>query len=140
MGRKQTLGRLAMVIAVLMKSGVVLLKAFEIAGRTTRSILAREALEKCRQAISSGRELGPALEQTGFFPPLVVQIFAVGQQTGRLEEMLERLANDYDRQVANSSARLTAALEPILILVLAVCVGFVLYATILPILEAGNVL
>ena len=67
-------------------------------------------------------------------------IFNVGQETGKLEEMLDRLAEGYERQVASATARLTAAIEPILIVVLAVFVGFILFATILPILEAGNAL
>ena len=74
------------------------------------------------------------------FPPLVVQIFLVGQQTGELERMLNRLASGYESQVSSATARLTAALEPILIVFLAIVVGFILFATILPILEAGNVL
>jgi type II secretory pathway component PulF len=66
-------------------------------------------------------------------------VFSVGQESGKLDEMLFRLAEDYESQVATSSARLTALLEPVLILVLAAMVGFLLLATILPILEAGNV-
>ena len=90
--------------------------------------------------MGAGRDIGQALERTGVFPPMAVQIFAVGQESGRLEEMLERLAADYDRQVTRTSERLTAALEPIFILALAIFVGFLLFATILPILEAGNVM
>jgi type II secretory pathway component PulF len=70
----------------------------------------------------------------------VVHVFSVGQKSGKLEEMLLRLAEDYDRQVSSTSARLSAIIEPVLILVLAVLVGFILFATMLPILEAGNVL
>jgi len=70
----------------------------------------------------------------------VVHVFTVGQKSGRLEEMLERLASGYDRQVSSSATRLASALEPALILVLSVFVGFILFATMLPILEAGNAL
>jgi len=68
-----------------------------------------------------------------------VQLFSVGQQSGRLEEMLDRLAVDYDQQLTTSSQRLTAVLEPVLILVLVVLVGFISFATVLPMLEAANV-
>lgn len=71
---------------------------------------------------------------------MAVRVFSVGQESGKLDEMLFRLAEDYDAQVATSSARLTSLLEPVLILVLAALVGFLLLATILPILEAGNVM
>ncbi len=80
------------------------------------------------------------LQRSGAFPPLAVRVFSVGQESGKLDEMLFRLADDYDAQVATASARLTALLEPALILVLAAMVGFLLLATILPILEAGNVM
>lgn len=137
---KQTLARISTVVATLLKSGIVLLKAMEIAARSTKNQIIREAIEESVQEAGAGQDIGVALEKKGIFPALVVQIFTVGQQTGRLEEMLERLAKDYDRQVNSMSTRLASALEPVLILTLGVFVGFILFATVLPILEAGNVL
>ena len=69
---------------------------------------------------------------------MVVQMFAVGQQSGRLEDMLDRLAADYDRQVRTLTSRLTAVLEPALILVLVALVGSIALATLLPMLEAAD--
>lgn len=140
MALKQSISRSALIISTLTKSGVVLTRALELAARSTDNILLREAMEDCREAVDAGQDIAPALRRAGIFPPLAVRIFSVGQESGRLDEMLQRLASDYDQQVATQSARLTALLEPILILILAVLVGFVLLATILPILEAGNVL
>lgn len=140
MAQKQTMARIALVLATLIRSGIVYLKAVEIVVRSTSNLVFREALERSAQEVGAGQDISLALERTGVFPPLVIHIFAVGQQSGRLEEMLERLAADYDRQVASSSARLASALEPLLILTLAIFVGFILFATLLPILEAGNVL
>lgn len=139
MARKQAISRIALVISVLLRSGIEFLRSLEVAGRSAHNRILEGALEQAGREIQAGQEIGAALERTKVFPPVVVQVFAVGQQTGRLEEMLERLAIDYDRQVASSSARLAAILEPALILVLAVIVGFILFATMLPILEAGNV-
>jgi type II secretory pathway component PulF len=99
----------------------------------------RDALRACETAVERGQDIAAALQATGAFPRLVVQIFAVGQQSGRLEEMLDRLAADYDRQLVTTSQRLTAVLEPILILFLVVLVGFIAFATVLPMLEAANV-
>lgn len=138
--RKQAVVRVAIVIATLMRSGIVFIKAVEIAQQSTSNVILRAALERCRVAVGAGQDIAKALEHTRAFPPTVLQIFAVGQQSGRLEDMLERLALDYDRQVATAAGRLTSVLEPILILLLAVIVGAVAFATILPILEAGNVL
>lgn len=139
MASKQAISRIALVISVLLRSGIEFLRSLEVAGRSAHNRVLEGALEQAGREIQAGQEIGAALERTKVFPPVVVQVFAVGQQTGRLEEMLERLAIDYDRQVASSSARLAAILEPALILVLAVIVGFILFATMLPILEAGNV-
>ncbi len=128
-----------MVIAVLMRSGVEFLKAIDVAGRSAGNRVLELALFDSARGIETGQEMGPSLQQSGVFPPVVVQVFTVGQQTGRLEEMLERLAVDYDRQVTSASERFAAVLEPVLILVLSVVVGFIMFATMLPILEAGNV-
>ena len=140
MARKQEIARMALIVSTLLKSGIVLLQALEIAGRAAKNIILKEALDAGRTAIQTGQEIGHALESTQEFPPTVVQIFAVGQQSGKLEEMLERLADNYDKQVATLSMRLATLLEPVLIVGLAMFVGFILFATVLPILEAGNVL
>ena len=129
-----------MVIATLSRSGIVLTRALQLAAGSTRNVVLRSALDEASQRVAAGRDVATALEEVEVFPPLAVRIFSVGQETGRLEEMLDQLSADYDRQVTTASARLSALLEPVLIIILAVFVGFVLLATILPILEAGNVL
>lgn len=139
MAQKQAIARIALVIATLMKSGVEFLRALEVTGRSFENTPVGDALAQIGREVGAGQEIGRALDRTGIFPAMAVRIFTVGQESGRLEEMLERLAADYDRQVARAAERLTTALEPILILTLAFFVGFVLLATILPILEAGNV-
>lgn len=140
MARKQSVARISMVIAVLLRSGIDLLKALEIAGRSIKNVVLQTAIHQAAEAIGTGQEVGTAMERQAVFSPVVIQVFAVGQQTGRLEEMLERLSADYDRQVNSLSSRLASVIEPVLILLLSVFVGFILFATILPILEAGNVL
>jgi len=136
--RKQAIVHMAVVMTTLLKSGIVFLRAIQIAQRTSRNLALRDALAKCEQAVAAGNDIAPALEKTGWFPAVVIQIFAVGQQSGRLEEMLDRLATVYDQQVNSSAQRLAAILEPLLILLLAALVLFLIMATVLPILEAGN--
>lgn len=140
MALKQEISRAALITSTLLRSGIVLLTALEIASRSARNSVVKAAFESARAAIQRGEEIGDALADAKIFPPTVVQIFSVGQQTGKLEELLERLADNYDRQVATLSLRLATLLEPVLIVGLATFVGFILFATILPILEAGNVL
>jgi type II secretory pathway component PulF len=140
MATKQGVARIAMIIGTLSRSGVELTRAVELAERSTGNVIFKKALKQCGDRIAAGEEVADALRQSGAFPPLAVRVFSVGQESGKLDEMLFRLADDYDAQVATASARLTALLEPALILVLAAMVGFLLLATILPILEAGNVM
>jgi type II secretory pathway component PulF len=139
MAAKQGVSRIAMIVATLIRSGVELTRAVELAEKSTSNVVFRRALADSRERIAAGEEVADALRQTGVFPPLAVRVFSVGQDSGKLDEMLFRLADDYDAQVETAAARLTSLLEPVLILVLAALVGFLLVATILPILEAGNV-
>ena len=138
--RKQAIARMAMVMATLLKSDLAFIKAVQIAQRTVHNRVLRHALVACEQAVLAGRDIAPALEETQAFPPLVIQVFAVGQASGKLETMLDNLATDYDTQVDITAGRLTALLEPVMMILLAVGVGFFAFATILPILEAGDVL
>lgn len=138
--RKQAMVRICVVLETLLRSGVVFLRALEIARRGVSNTLLRQALERCERAVGAGGDIGAAIEQTRAFEPMVVQVFALGQQSGKLEEMLGRLATTYDQQVQQSTQRLASLLEPAIIMVLAVVVLVIVLATVLPILEAGNVL
>lgn len=116
------------------------LQALELAARSSENLVIRDALEEAAESVRSGRDIAPAFEKTGVFPMSVTQVFSVGQESGHLDDMLHRLGNDYDRQVARTADRLATILEPVLILLLALFVGFILFATLLPILEAGDVI
>jgi len=140
MAIKQDIARVALIIATLMRSGIEYLRALEIAAQSSDNLVIRNALEESGRLVGDGADIGPSLEQTGVFPPMVIHILRVGQETGKLEDMLERLSKDYERQVETLAGRLASLLEPILIVGLAAFVGFILLATFLPILEAGNVL
>lgn len=138
--RKQAVVRIALIISTMMRSGLVFLKALEVAKQSSNNLIIQKALDDCKDAVHGGRDIAEALDQSGVFPPTVVQVFALGQQSGRLEDMLDRLAEGYDKQVTSATQRLTAVLEPVMILLLAVVVGMIAFATVLPILEAGHVL
>ncbi|MEO1525517.1 MAG: type II secretion system F family protein [Planctomycetota bacterium] len=136
---KQSLSRMALILSTLLESGLPLANALDLASRSMGNRVLNEALRSCRESLLAGGGLAESLSQSNVIPPLAVQVFSVGQESGRLEELLTRLANDYDRQVQSTTDRLASVLEPVLILVLAAMIGFVLLAIILPILEAGNV-
>ncbi len=137
--RKQAIARVAMIIASLTRGGLLLTTAVQLAAKSTSNSVMREALFRAESDMSAGEDIAISLERSGVFPPLAVRFFSVGQESGRLEEMLQKLSQDYNSQVSTAAARITALVEPIMILILAVAVGFLLLATILPILEAGNV-
>lgn len=138
--RKETTSRVAVVLGALLRSGLQFVDAVQITRRTVRNRVFGRALEDYEAAVAAGRDVAAALEATGVFSPMVVQMLAVGQETGELEAMLAELADSYDLQVDTMVRRLSALLEPVLIVLLAVMVGFVAFATILPILEASHVL
>lgn len=139
MFRKQAILRIAVVMSTLMKNGVIFGRAIQIAQRSTNNLVMRDALARCEVAVNSGQDIAGSLESTGAFPSVVIQIFSVGQVSGRLEEMLDRLAATYDQQLTTASQRLTAVLEPVLILFLVLVIGCIAFATVLPMLEAANV-
>ncbi len=135
---KQSVVRVAVVLSTLLKSGVVFVKALQVARRSTGNWPVRDALEKCEAAIIAGADISEALERTNTFPPMVVQLLALGQQSGRMEEMLDQLAAAYEAQISTDANRLAAVFEPVMIIILAVFVLFIVLATVLPILEVGN--
>jgi type II secretory pathway component PulF len=137
---KQAIVRIAVVLSTLLKSGIVFVRAIQIAQRTTDNRVIRQALHRGESAINAGGDIGAAMEQSTVFPPMVIQIFTLGQQSGRLEEMLDRLASAYELQLSAATQRLAAVLEPLIIVMLALMVLFIVLATVLPILEVGNAL
>lgn len=142
---KQELARASLILGTLLESGIVFLPALQIATRAVRNRVLAGTLIEAHARVQAGADIGEGLtaaqaDSHALLPPLVVQIFTVGQRTGKLDAMLKRLAADYERQVESLTGRITTLLEPALIVVLAVFVGFILFATMLPILEAGNVL
>jgi len=138
--RKENTSRMAVVLAALLRSGLPFVEAVRITRGTLRNRIFRNAMTDYEIAVTAGRDVAVPLAASGVFSPMVVQMLAVGQEAGQLEDMLQQLADAYDVQVATATQRLTAVLEPLLIVLLAVMVGAIALATILPILEASNVL
>jgi general secretion pathway protein F len=135
---KQNVSRIAVIVGLLTRSGLTLPNAVQLAANSTSNQVLKEALQSACEEMASGKELAESLERSHIFPPLAIRVFSVGRDTGKLDDMLIRLSDDYNRQVGVASARLTALIEPVLILLIAIFVGFLLLATILPILQAGN--
>jgi type II secretory pathway component PulF len=129
-----------LVTATLLRSGVEFVRSLEIAESSQKNLVLKEALLKARLNINSGADISSAIGESQVFPAGLIQVFQLGQSTGDLDELLFQIAEDYEAQVNSLADRLTTILEPILIVGLSVVVGFIMLATILPILETGNAL
>jgi type II secretory pathway component PulF len=138
--RKQAVVRLAVVLGTLLRGGLVFVRALQVAAEATPNRVVRAALVDCGAAVSAGGDIAASLEGTGAFPPLVVHLFALGQQSGKLDDLLDQLAVAYEVEVSAASNRLASLLEPAMILMLAGLVLTVVMAVMLPVLEAGDVL
>ncbi len=130
--------RFTRTLSTLLQSGVPLLVSFEIVKNVVNNDALSKALDETKDAIREGADIAPPLRKTGQFPPMVTQMIAIGEKSGRLEEMLGRVANTYEVQVSNMVTRLTSLLEPIMILMMGGTVGFVVFSILKPILQMNT--
>ena len=136
--RRQTITHLSTVLAALLRSGIDFTQAAGIAARSCPQRAYRAAMLAVRDDVANGLDMAAALESTGRFPPPVVQAFAVGQRSGKLDAALQRVAAANDARTRRDAARLTAVIEPVLILVVATLVGLIVFATMLPIMKVSD--
>ncbi len=133
--RKVAIARFSRTLCTLVKSGVQILSALEIVSTAAGNRVVADALLKVRNSIREGENISDPLAASGVFPPLVVRMIAVGEQTGRLDDMLTKIAEFYEEQVETSVAGLTSAIEPVIIGVLGVVVGGIVISIFLPIFK-----
>ncbi len=136
--RKVSIAQFARTFATLIKSGVAIVRSLEIVGKTSGNKVIEEAVMKSQKSIQEGIPLSHPLEESGIFPPMVVKMIAVGERTGKLEHMLNKIAQFYEEQTEAAIAALTSILEPILIVFLGVVVGFIVIALFLPIFNLSQ--
>ena len=129
---KTASARMARTLSTLVASGVSLINAIEIVSKTMTNVCFKNALEEVSNEVSMGALLSSSLEKTELFPPLVYHMINVGEETGELDKMLEKIADYYDDEVETATAKLMAALEPMIIIVLALIVGAIVMAVMLP--------
>ncbi|NUP90673.1 MAG: type II secretion system F family protein [Candidatus Sumerlaeia bacterium] len=121
-------------LGVLLRSGVNILSALEITGRTAGNVVIEEAIAKTKASIQSGESIAKPLADCGVFPPMVTRMIDVGERTGALESMLTKIADFYEDQVDATVAGLTSLIEPLLICFLGVVVGFIVISMFLPLI------
>jgi general secretion pathway protein F len=132
------IARITRTLGTLLGNGVPLLTALEIVRSLVGNVILAEVIDEARQEISEGATITTPLARGGVFPPTVVQMIAVGEQSGNLEGMLFKIADTYEAEVETRITTLTSLLEPVLILVLGALVGFVVLAVLLPIFEMSH--
>jgi type IV pilus assembly protein PilC len=133
--RKAAVSRFTRTLGTLVSSGVSILEGLEITARTAGNRVVHDAVMKSRASIAGGATISEPLKESGVFPPMVVQMINVGEQTGGLDEMLSKIADFYDDEVDAAVTALTSILEPIMIVVMGVVIGGMVVAMYLPMFD-----
>jgi type IV pilus assembly protein PilC len=133
--RKTSVSRFSRTLGTLVTSGVPILQALNITRETAGNTVIANAISQVHDSVKEGESIVLPLETSGAFPPMVISMIDVGEETGQLPEMLLKVADVYDDEVDNSVAGLTAALEPIMIIILAVVVMTIVIALFMPLIN-----
>lgn len=131
-------GRFARTFSILMASGVPVLEALRISAQVMSNIPMREAVEEASSRIREGASIAASLEKSGYFPPMTVHLIASGEASGKLEEMLERAADNQEREIETLIAAILGLFEPLLILFMGGCVLVIVLAILLPIFDLNQ--
>jgi type IV pilus assembly protein PilC len=136
--RKSAVSRFTRTLGTLISSGVSILDGLEITAKTAGNRVIHDAVMESRQSIAGGDTIAAPLEKSKVFPPMVISMIAVGEQTGGLDEMLTKIADFYDEEVDVAVSALLSLMEPVMIVVLGVIVGGMVVAMYLPIFDMMN--
>ncbi|QSV44923.1 type II secretion system F family protein [Geobacter benzoatilyticus] len=138
--RKVSVARFTRTLGTLISSGVPIMDGLEIVAKTAGNKVVEEAVYKVRSSIAEGKTMAEPLQESGVFPPMVVQMISVGEATGAMDAMLSKIADFYDDEVDDAVSALTALMEPMLMVFLGTTVGGLVIAMYLPIFKlAGTV-
>jgi general secretion pathway protein F len=137
--KKSLVSRFSLTFSTLLRAGIPAVESLSIVRETAGNRLLANTIGEIHDRIIEGQDIAEIMERSGVFPPLVAYMIAVGERSGRLEEMLGIINEYYDEDVEAATARFTSVLEPIMIIALALIVGFVVMGVILPILDMGKI-
>jgi len=136
---KVAVAKFTRTLSTMMASGVPILEGLNIVSKTAGNVIVENAIMKTRQSISEGRTIAEPLAETEIFPPMVVQMIAVGEATGALDAMLAKIADFYDDEVDAAVAAMTTMLEPFMMVFLGIVVGGMIICMYLPIFKMASV-
>jgi len=137
---KVAVSRFTRTLSTLVKSGVPILSSLEVVGKTCGNSVFEAAIENVRLGVREGESIALPLEKNKVFPPMVVKMIAVGEQTGALEKMLSKVADFYDEQVDTTVSGLTSLIEPLIIAFLGVIIGGIVICMFLPIFKLSSII
>jgi len=137
--KKVAVARFTRTLGTMLSSGVPVLDALQICARTAGNKVVERDVQRARIAISEGKSMVEPLSESAVFPPMVVQMIGVGESTGSMDAMLQKIADFYEDEVDNAVGAMKQLIEPIMILVLGVIVGGLVVAMYLPIFKMGSV-
>jgi len=135
---KVAISRFTRTLGTLVSSGVPILQALMIVRETSGNVIIANAVTAVHESVKEGETITAPLEASGVFPPMVISMVDVGEQTGALPEMMMKIADNFDDEVDNAVAAMTSLLEPIMIIFLAVIVGSIVIAMFLPLIDLMN--
>ena len=135
---KVAISRFTRTLGTLVSSGVPILQALTIVRETAGNVIIANAVNAVHESVKEGETITAPLEASGVFPPMVISMVDVGEQTGALPEMMMKIADNFDDEVDNAVAAMTSLLEPIMIIFLAVIVGSIVIAMFLPLIDLMN--
>jgi type IV pilus assembly protein PilC len=138
MMRKVAVAKFTRTLGTLIASGVPILQALEVTAQTAGNVVIAEAVDKTRVSIREGESIADPLRTSGVFPPMVVQMIAVGEETGELDKMLSKIADFYDTEVDTAVKGLTSIIEPIVIVFMGIVIGGIVLAVFMPMLKLVN--
>ncbi|MCK9224366.1 MAG: type II secretion system F family protein [Candidatus Muirbacterium halophilum] len=136
--RKVAVSKFTRTLGTLISAGVPILQALEVTANTAGNVIITEAVLKTRVSIKEGESISEPLKQSAVFPPMVIQMIAVGEETGELDVMLSKVADFYDQEVDTAVKGLTSIIEPIVIVFMGVVIGGIVLAIFMPMLEMIN--
>ncbi|MDF2588246.1 MAG: type secretion system family protein [Anaerocolumna sp.] len=136
--RKSSSARFARTLSTLLASGVSMIDALEITSRTMDNEIVRDTLASAKEDVARGIPLSEPIKKSGVFPPMVCHMTKIGEETGNMESMLDKLADYYDEEVELTTQSLTAVMEPMIIIILALVVGVLIMAIMQPMLSMYN--
>ncbi|MGH2402902.1 MAG: type II secretion system F family protein, partial [bacterium] len=138
LNRKIVIARFTRTLGTLIASGVPIMQSLEVVAKAIDNVVIGEAVDAVRASIREGQTIAIPLQFSGVFPPMVVQMAKVGEETGQLDQMLQKVADFYDVEVETMVASLTSLLEPMLIIVMGVIVGAMVISLYLPIFQLAT--